>query len=104
MARKPDQEAHDMELSDDAKGLAACIWGHPIGEKTVLSFGMKEVRPTARTRAALEELVGAGFLLKEERYPGEKVSYSPLQAMLKFKRFAKLGKFPMTEQVSAPSA
>jgi hypothetical protein len=89
-----------VELSDDAKGLAACLWNLPIGERTILSFGMKEVQPTNRAKAALEELVSAGFLLKEERFPGGRVSYSPVKPMSQFKRFTKLGKFPLTEPLS----
>lgn len=88
-----------LSLSDDAKGFAGCLWSSPIGTMTELVFHMVESRPTARAQAALEELVAAGFLLQEVRMPGEKTTYRPTESMARFKRFKKLGRFPLTEPI-----
>lgn len=89
-------------LSDDAKGIAACIWGLGNAEKTILSFGMQEVRPTARGQAALDELVAAGLLYREPK-PGGGVSYRPSGDMRPYRGYRKLGNFPFTEKMAARS-
>lgn len=87
-----------VSISDDAKGLAACIWGTGIAAKTVLSFGMKEVRPTARAQAALDEMVTAGLLYCEPK-PGGGVSYRPCGDMRPYRRLSRFGNFPLTEKI-----
>jgi hypothetical protein len=87
-----------VSISDDAKGLAACLWGTGIAEKTILSFGMQEVRPTARAQAALDELVAAGLLYHEPK-PGGGMSYGPCGDMRAYRRFSKLGNFLLTEKI-----
>jgi len=100
MTRTERQEREAMKLlSDDAKGLAACLWSLPIGRATVLSFHMQEVRPTARGQVALDELTAAGFLYRET-LPGGGASYRPMGPdMAMFRRFKKLGAFPLTEPI-----
>lgn len=86
-------------LSDDAKGLAACLWSLPIGAKTVLGFGMQQSRPTARVQVALDELGAAGFVERKSR-PGGGCEYKPAADMSAFRRFTKLGNFPITEPIT----
>ncbi len=87
-------------LSDDAKGIAACIWGTGIAAKIVLKFGMQEIRPTARGQAALDELVAAGLLYREPQ-PGGGVSYRPCGDMRPYRGMSKLGNFRFTEKIAA---
>lgn len=60
------------DLSDDAKMLVGSLFG--MG-KTKLNFGMVEYRPTARTKAALDELVSAGVLAVEPLNSAGGLSY-----------------------------
>lgn len=87
-----------IEISDDAKGLCACLWGLAIAEKTVLSFGMQKSRPTARAQTALDELVAKGLLHREDK-PGGGMSYKPCGDMRPYRGFRKLGNFPITEDI-----
>lgn len=88
------------DLSDDAKALAGCLWGSAMCEKTVLTFQMRENRPTARCQAALDALTAAGFLYRES-ISGIGVSYRPLGPdMRRFSRFAHLGNFAISEPIS----
>ena len=87
------------ELSDDAKGLFSCLWGMPIGKATVLKFRMCENRPTARAQAALDELVAAGFLCREQ-LSGGGFSYRPLGPEIPhYRRFVRMGDFALTEPI-----
>ena len=51
-----------LDLSDDAR----CVMGGWFGMGlTEVSFGMKEVRPTARAQGAIDELVTKGLVWRE---------------------------------------
>lgn len=90
-------------LSDDAKALAACHFGL-MGEigKSQIVFHMVEYRPTARCKAALEELVAAGILTVERdiNLCGG-VRYTLAKDCSEYRRFANRGNFAMAEPIPA---
>lgn len=54
----------DETLSDDAKAVFGCYFGMGRVGSSTLTFHMQKSRPTARTQAALDELVAGGFISK----------------------------------------
>lgn len=91
-------------LSDDAKILlGGCFGILGIPGKTTLTFGMKESRPTARAKAALDECVLAGAL-SQRSLTGGGVEYLVQVNCSDFGKWVRRnrskGKWPMTEPVS----
>lgn len=62
------------EISDDAKMLLACTF--MLG-MTALNYGMQKSRPSDRAKAALDELVSKGVLLKEKANDAGGIGYKP---------------------------
>lgn len=62
------------EISADAKMLLACTF--MLG-MTALNYGMQQSRPSDRAKAALDELVAKGVLLKEKTNMAGGISYKP---------------------------
>lgn len=62
------------EISDDAKMLLACTF--MLG-MTDLTYRMQESRPSDRAKAALDELVSKGVLLKEKINMAGGIGFKP---------------------------
>jgi hypothetical protein len=93
-------------LSDDSKIVLGGFFGVlGMPGKSKLAFGMKEVRPTARLQAALDELVEAGALSRVQQGIG--AEYTVQINCSEFGRWAgrnrSKGKWPTTEPVQAGS-
>lgn len=66
----------DLDLSTDAKILLGTSFA--MGRKTSLTFQMNANRPTARTQAALDELLAKEALTSEPANSHGGVTYRPL--------------------------
>jgi hypothetical protein len=93
-------------LSDDAKIiLGGCFGVMGIPGKSTLTFQMKESRPTARAKAALDDCVRAGAL-SQRSLVGGGVEYLVQVNCSGFGKWAQRnrskGKWPMTEPVTRP--
>lgn len=69
----------EIELSFDAKFLAGALFAMMEPGVGTLTFGMRESKPTARTQAALDELVAknAAMVRPFNKFGG--VVYTPLR-------------------------
>jgi hypothetical protein len=89
-------------LSDDAKALMGAIFG-TLGSPTLV-FQLVESRPHPRCQAALDELVAAGAVYKENlptRGDGSHgVSYKSCWDASEFRRYRDLAKFPLNEPIA----
>lgn len=70
-------------LSDDAKAVAGAYFGI-MGEKASLVFHMVKSRPTARTQAALDELVAAKIISRTPLNKHGGVEYRPISPTRQF--------------------
>lgn len=88
-------------LSNDAKALMGTVFAMCGGP--TLQFQMIESRPSKRCQAALDELVVAKIIVKDNlptRADGScGVSYKACWPGEDFKRFAKHGNFPIAEPI-----
>ena len=88
-------------VSDDAKFLGSSLFGMMEPMVGKLTFHMKESRPTARTQAALDELVAKQLVSMSALNQFGGVVYSP---RLRFPRptaaqSKRAGKWPVTEKI-----
>lgn len=89
-----------LPVSDDAKAIMGGVFGLGM---TDLSFKMAESKPTARTKAALDELVKAGAIVCESINAAGGVRYKPRIPADPygkwFRRNMAKGKFPLAEPI-----
>lgn len=64
-------------LDDDTKAICAAWFGAMEANVGVLSFGMKDLRPSDRAQAALDKLVAFNVISKTANEDGS-VNYTPL--------------------------
>lgn len=95
-------------LGFEARGVCAAWFGMMRAGEGRLRFGMKELKPSAKAQACLDEIVAAGVARREEDADGA-VAYVPLvdcsplmQWLAERLGDPRLG-FPLTEKVSPDS-
>lgn len=85
------------KLSDDAKFFASSMFSMMEPGEGTLTFQMVESKPSARSQAALDELVGAGLVSVEPANSRGGLTYRPL---VRFKRAkAPPGDWPITVRI-----
>ncbi len=97
---------HDemSELSDEAKAVAGVAFG--LGDKCVLSFGMVESRPSAKTQAALDELLAAGLITRKQINQSGAVEYRATTDLSEYARWLRRNgknpriRFPLVEPIA----
>lgn len=92
-------------LSQDAQFLGSALFSMMEVGGT-LTFGMRESRPTARTQAALDELVQAGCVSVKPFNDFGGVVYTLTKPFRRptAKQVKQAGKWPITEPVSSARA
>lgn len=99
---RPDESQPSADLSDDAKAVAGGLFG--MGGRTKVTFQMVESRPTARTQAALDELVAVGLVTKEDGPNLGGVTYTGSLGCRRYFRWIMwheaLARFPISEPIT----